>query len=80
MSNHLYPVPEACPDFPHFGDNFIFVLPVEHMEHTLHRPFCWDSACGCHEDPLLIAEVERWVQDGLMRPEEATAFIAGKGI
>jgi len=61
-------------------DNFILVIPVDELEHTPEKPFCWDSACPCHEDGLLIEEVSVFVQDGLMTPQEATDFVAGRGI
>src|SRR5437868_3205441 len=38
-------------------DNFIPVIPVDDLEHTPEKPFCWDSSCPCHEDDLLIEEV-----------------------
>jgi hypothetical protein len=63
-----------------YADNFIPVILVEDLEHLPEKPFCWNSACGCHEDDLLISEVARHVEDGLMTPEEATDFVAGKGI
>ncbi len=63
-----------------YGDNFIPVIPVEEKEHTPEKPFCWNSACHCHEDEALIAQVASYVADGLMTPEEATDFVAGKGI
>jgi hypothetical protein len=58
-------------------------LPVVLMEddliHTSERPFCFiDGLCPCHEDPLLIAEVAQAVTDGLLTPEEATNFVAGR--
>ena len=63
-----------------FADNFIPVIPVDELEHTPEKPFCWDSSCPCHEDPLLISEVNDAVQNGLMTPSEATGFVAGRGI
>ena len=61
-------------------DNFIPVIPVDNLEHTPEKPFCWDSSCPCHEDDLLIEEVSVFVQEGLMTPQEATDFVAGRGI
>jgi hypothetical protein len=64
-----------------YGDNFIPVIPVEGgLEHTWEKPFCWNNACGCHEDEELISEVARHVGQGLMTSDEATDFVAGKGI
>jgi hypothetical protein len=63
-----------------YGDNFIPVIPVEDVEHTQEKPFCWNSNCRCHEDELLISEVAAHVQDGLLTSDEATDFVAGRGI
>jgi hypothetical protein len=64
-----------------FGDNFIPVIPVEgDFGHTEERPFCWNGACPCHEDQELISEVAEHVANGLMTPDEATDFVAGRGI
>jgi hypothetical protein len=63
-----------------FGDNFIPVIPVDDVEHTPGKPFCRNSPCPCHEDQELISEVAAHVESGLMTPEEATDFVAGKGI
>lgn len=63
-----------------YGDNFIPVIPVDEIMHTVDRPFCWNSECPCHEDETLILEVAAHVNNGLMTPEEATDFVAGKGI
>lgn len=60
--------------------NFAYVIPVDELEHTPEKPFCWDSSCPCHEDDLLIGEVATFVQEGLMTPQEATDFVAGRGI
>jgi hypothetical protein len=47
--------------------------------HTDDNPFCFlDPACFCRENPLLIAQVAQFVDDGLLTPEEATDFVAGK--
>jgi hypothetical protein len=63
-----------------YADNFIFVIPVEYPEHTKEQPFCWDSACPCHEIEDFIATVAKQVQDGVFTPQEATDFRKGKGI
>jgi hypothetical protein len=64
-----------------YGDNFIPVIPVEvYLEHTGEKPFCWNNTCGCHEDETLISEVAQHVEQGLMTSDEATDFVAGKGI
>ena len=64
-----------------YGDNFAFVIPVEDvLLHTPEKPFCWDSTCNCHEDELLIAEVAEAVFNGLLTPDEATDFVAGRTV
>jgi len=61
-------------------DDFVFLEPVEDVLHTPENPFCYSPTCECHEDELLIFQVSLLVQDGLMTPTEATAFVEGKGI
>jgi hypothetical protein len=61
-------------------DNFSYVVPIEEFEHSSEKPFCWNNACPCHEDIILISEVAQQVQDGLFTPQEATDFTQGKGI
>jgi hypothetical protein len=63
-----------------YGDNFAYVVPVDYLLHTLEKPFCYDSQCPCHEDDLLTLVVSDFVQAGLMTPDEATDFVAGRGI
>ncbi len=65
-----------------YGDNFMFVILMEdEILHTPEKPFCSiDPACPCHEDPLLLSEVATFVQQGLMTPQEATDFGAGRTI
>ena len=64
---------------PH-TDNFTYIVLVDYRLHTPEKPFCYDDACSCHEDELLITEVSFHVQDGLLTPLEATEFVKGKGI
>jgi len=63
-------------------DISIPVIPVSEgsLIHTPGNPFCYDETCGCHEDPELIAEVTDAVNQGLLTPDEATHFVAGKTI
>lgn len=55
-------------------------IPMEdELLHTDASPFCYDPSCACHEDhALAIAQVADAVQAGLLTPEEASAFVAGK--
>ena len=49
------------------------------LVHTAEYPFCFtDDQCLCHEDSLLIAEVAQAVTAGLLTPDEATNFVAGR--
>ena len=62
-------------------DNFAYVIPVEdEILHTTEKPFCWDSNCPCKADNEAYLQVKRFVDDGLMTPDEATLFIAGKTV
>jgi len=62
------------------ADNFVYVIPQEEiLVHTPEKPFCSvDPNCPCHEDQEHISHVHQQVQEGLLTPEEATAFIAGR--
>ncbi len=48
--------------------------------HDKGQMFCYNPRCHCHECPLLIAQVARFVSEGLMTPDEATRFVAGHNI
>ncbi len=65
-----------------FGDNFIPVIPFE--DDRLHmdtHPFCSiDPHCSYHEDQELIRTVAGHVANGLFTEEEATRFVAGRGL
>lgn len=61
-------------------DNFSIVVPVDYVLHTPEKPFCFDTTYPCHEDDLLTSEVAVFVREGLMTPEEATNFVAGRGM
>jgi hypothetical protein len=63
-----------------YGDNFALVIPVDDLEHTADKPFCWDSTCGCHTDQQLFRETQQFVADGVLTPDEAMLFIAGKTV
>ena len=56
----------------------IVILMEDDPLHTDIHPFCSsDPHCPCHEDPVLIAQVARLVDDGLLTPAEASSFVAG---
>ena len=65
-----------------YGDNFAIVILVEDEPlHTPEKPFCFvDRQCPCHDDQILIAEVANFVSQGLMTPDEASAFVAGRTV
>lgn len=62
-------------------DNFAYVIPVEdEILHTPEHPYCWDSACPCKADTEAYTQVKQFVADGLLTPDEAVLFIAGKTV
>jgi len=65
-----------------YGDNILPVIFTDHpfLLHTADHPFCFcDPDCPCHEeDQESIDMVNAWVQEGLMTPQEASLFVAGK--
>ncbi len=55
-------------------------IPMEDdLVHTSESPFCADLSCGCHEDMVLIGEIEALVEAGTLTPEQATDIVAGNG-
>jgi hypothetical protein len=60
--------------------NHVPVVPMEDdLVHTSEHPFCFiDDQCPHHDDPLSVSEVEQAVLDGLLTPDEATNFVAGR--
>jgi hypothetical protein len=49
------------------------------LVHTSEHPFCFiDDQCPYHDDPPLVSEVKQAVLDGLLTPDEATNFVAGR--
>jgi hypothetical protein len=70
-----------------FADSVPPVLPVASPDfqyptqyHTPDKPFCPEPACTCHEDPDAIAQVNEYVYEGLMTPDDATRFVQGKTV
>jgi len=64
----------------HYGDNFVLVVPEEHPVHSQEHPFCFDETCICHEDQEALSAVNALVLNGLLTPDEATAFIQGRTV
>ena len=48
--------------------------------HGKGKMFCYNASCSCHESRLLIKQVARYVSEGLLTPQEATDFVAGRNI
>lgn len=46
--------------------------------HSHGKIFCYNPKCPCHESRLLIEIVARFISEGLLTPQEATKFVAGK--
>jgi hypothetical protein len=64
-----------------YADNFIPVIPSEDdVLHTREHPFCPDETCFCHEDQELVNSIHVAVHEGLLTPDEATAFIQGRTV
>ncbi|GHO73993.1 hypothetical protein KSD_17640 [Ktedonobacter sp. SOSP1-85] len=63
-----------------YGDNVLPVISNDNQLHSITNPFCFVPTCPCHEDQENIAEFARYVNDGLLTPQEATDLIAGKHI
>ncbi|EFH90044.1 hypothetical protein Krac_11641 [Ktedonobacter racemifer DSM 44963] len=61
-----------------YGDNFLPVISNDNQLHSITNLFCYAPSCPCHEDQENIAEVARYVNDGLLTTQEATDHIAGK--
>ena len=57
-----------------------FQYPTQYLTqyHTADKPFCPEPSCNCHEDSDAIAQVNEYVQEGLMTPDDATRFVQGK--
>jgi len=54
-------------------------IPMEDdLVHTDTNPLCSDSTCPDKNDPKLLAEVARQVEDGLLTPDEATRTVLGR--
>jgi len=64
-------------------DNFRYVIPEDEtdMRHNQEQPFCsLDPSCPCHEDPLLTAEVNAQLTEGLCTSTEASRIVKGEQI
>jgi hypothetical protein len=64
----------------HYGDNFVLVVPEEHLLHTAVNPFCWDETCPCHDDSNAIAVINNAINDGIITSDDATRIIKGKTV
>ena len=67
--------------FKHREQQEPIVIPMEDpLLHTTDNPFCSDPSCPCHRDPLLIAEVNQKVAQGLLTAGEATRVVMGQQV
>ncbi len=59
-----------------------YAVPVDdHARlHTADHPFCWNSTCDCHDNYDAILAVQQYIVDGLMTPDEAILFVAGRTV
>jgi hypothetical protein len=64
----------------HYGDNFIPVVPEEHLLHTPEHPFCGDPTCPCSENMDALTELDQAVRKGLITSDDALRIIAGKTV
>lgn len=79
MTNHSMHPATPLP-IVEYGDNFIPVIPVDYLEHTTERPFCWDSTCPCHDDYDAVAQIVAAFDDGLCTSIEVYRICAGQQI
>ena len=62
-------------------DQPIVIRMEDDLIHTQEHPFCCiDPTCPCHEDPELLTDVARAVEQGLLTPNEATRVVTGKTV
>ena len=64
----------------HYGDNFVLVVPEEHLLHTADNPFCWDETCPCHDDSDAIASIANAINDGIITTDDAQRIIKGQTV
>jgi hypothetical protein len=64
----------------HFGDNFIVVVPEDHLLHTPEQPFCGDPTCPCVEDTDALTELDQAIKDGLITTDDATRILQGRTV
>jgi hypothetical protein len=64
----------------HYGDNFIPVVPEEHLLHTPEQPFCWDVTCPCHDDADAITAMNDAINEGIITADDATRIIKGETV
>jgi len=64
-----------------YADNFIPVISIEDdLLHTQEHPFCSNDTCPCREDQEALSTINAAVLNGLLTPDEATAFIQGRTV
>ena len=65
---------------PHYGDNFVPVVPVDHPVHTQEQPLCGDPTCPCYEDSDNLAALHAAINDGIITTDDAARIIQGKTV
>jgi len=66
-----------------YYNNAIPIIPVDEILHTDDKPFCNATLhpdCPCREDQASIQQVNQYVQDGLLTPNEATRTVKGEQV
>ena len=64
----------------HYGDNFVLVVPEEHLLHTAVNPFCWDETCPCHDDSNAIAAINEAINAGTITADDAQRIVKGETV
>ncbi len=64
----------------HYGDNFVLVVPEEHLLHTAVNPFCWDETCPCHDDADAIAGINDAINNGIITADDAKRIVKGETV
>ncbi len=64
----------------HYGDNFLPVVPEDHLLHTQEHPFCGDPTCICYCDNDTIAAINDTINAGIITADDATRIIQGRTV
>jgi hypothetical protein len=64
----------------HYGDNFVPVVPDEHLLHTQEQPLCGDPTCLCYEDNDTLAAIHDAIIAGTITAHDAQRMIKGQTV